>query len=267
MKIVLVLFAAAYLVVMLGFAEKQYNAVICSGMDIIIRDSLERGLVTPGDVKNIIRLEYPELAGMPITGVDASGIEESLNRFPAISGAQVYSNVQGRLIIELSQRMPVARVEDLDHQHYFLDAQGYVIPAVMDYSPHVLYINGYIPGKYRKAERILNGHDGTEDHTAAGGIAYDGEGLMAGLLKMAVFIHSDPFWKSQIVQLYVKRNGEFELIPRVGSQIILFGDADGIETKFFKLRTLYHEGFSHTGWNQYEMINLKYENQVICTKR
>ena len=90
---------------------------------------------------------------------------------------------------------------------------------------------------------------------------------MEDVLKMAVYIHEDPFWKSQIVQVYVRRNGEFELIPRVGSQIILFGNADRMETKFFKLKTLYREGFSHTGWNQYEIINLKYTSQVICTKK
>ena len=91
--------------------------------------------------------------------------------------------------------------------------------------------------------------------------------LMKDILKMATYINENPFWRSQIVQLYVRRNGELELIPRVGSQIIYFGSADRMENKFFKLKTLYQEGFAHTGWNQYEIINLKYTNQVICTKR
>jgi len=244
------MFVTIYLVVVLGFVEKQYDGVLCKGMDIIVSDSLERGLVTAEDVKNIVRLDHPKVAGMPVTSIDVSGIEESLNRFPAISNAQVYTDIQGHLMIELSQRIPVARIEDRDHQHYFLDAEGYVIPAVMEYSPHVLHINGEIPGKYRQATRITAGNK-----------------LMEDILKMSGYIHADPFWKSQVVQIYVHRNGEFELIPRVGAHIILFGSADRMETKFFKLKTLYTEGFSHTGWNQYEKINLKYLNQVICTKR
>jgi cell division protein FtsQ len=92
-------------------------------------------------------------------------------------------------------------------------------------------------------------------------------GVMGPLLEMADLIQSDPFWDSQIVQVYVNGKGEYELIPRVGSHIILLGTGEQIETKFFKLRTLYEEGFSRQGWNQYEIINLKYDKQVICTKR
>ena len=62
-------------------------------------------------------------------------------------------------------------------------------------------------------------------------------------------------------------NGEFELIPRVGAQVIEFGKAVDMEEKFEKLWILYNEGFHNTGWNQYERINLKYKNQAVCTKR
>ncbi len=260
MKIVLRILAAlligAYLVLVLGFAGKQYEGVLCRGMEIVILDSLERGLIHAGDIENMVRLDHPEVAGMPISDINMGGIEENLVNLPAISSAQVYADVRGHLIIEVTQRIPLARVEDRDHRKYYLDAQGYIIPAEMDYAPHVLHINGHIPGKYGKQSRIMPEKGG------------DGQGgLMEDLLKMVRFIQADPFWSSQIEQLYVNQKGEFELVPRVGAQIILFGGADRMETKFFKLETLYREGFSHTGWNNYEIINLKYNNQVICTKR
>ena len=255
-RILMVLFVTAYLVVVLGFVGKQYEGVHCRGMNVIVRDSLERGLVSAMDIMNLVRLDHPEVAGMPLTSVDTRSIEESLNGFPAISNAQVYTNIQGSLIIEVSQRIPMARIEDRNHQRYYLDREGYVIPATLDYAPHILYINGEIPGRYRKEVKIIQ--DGEPEGDTR---------IMEDILRMATFIYDDPFWKSQIVQVYVNRNGEFELVPRVGSQIILFGNGDQMETKFFKLKTLYREGFSYTGWNQYEIINLKYKNQVICTKR
>ena len=250
------LFIAAYLFVVLGFVGKQYNELLCKGMEVIIRDSIERGLVTSLDVKNLVRLEHSEVAGIPISSVDATGIEESLNGIPAISNAQVYTNIEGKLMIELSQRTPIARIEDSKHSKYYLDEDGYVIPATMDYTPHILHINGHIPGKYRNEKRIPA--DNTKSTEGS---------MMNDLIKIAGYINGSPLWKSQIVQVYVNEKGEFELIPRVGSQIILFGSADQIHAKFFKLETLYKEGFTHTGWNQYEIINLKYKNQVICTKR
>lgn len=255
-KILIALCLGAYLIVVLGFVGRQYEEVLCKGMDVIVCDSLERGLITARDVKSLVRLDHPEVAGIPITKVNAGGIEESLSHYPAISNAQVYTDIQGRLIIEITQRTPIARIEDRNHNHYYLDAEGYIIPANMDYTPHLLHINGEIPGIFRKKKKIIP-EKGTEKP----------EKLMEDLLKLAVYIHSDPFWKSQIVQVYVNGDGDFELIPRVGSHIIQFGKGEQMGNKFFKLKTLYREGFSHTGWNQYEVINLKYDNQVICTKR
>ena len=250
LKILLILILGTYLVIVLGFADRQYGGVICSGLEIVVKDSLERGLVSKEDVKNLVYLEHPKIAGVNISDIDMAGIEEDLNAFPAISDAQVYTNVGGKLMVELSQRNPVVRIEDRDHRDFYLDPEGYIIPATMDYTPHILFANGHIPGKYRKETLIPE-----EDR------------MMQDLLKISNYIHTHPFWSSQIVQVYVRQNGEFELIPRVGSQIILLGTAERMEYKFFKLETLYREGFSKTGWNQYEIINLKYNNQVICTKR
>jgi cell division protein FtsQ len=254
LRILTSLFIGAYLFVVLGFVGKQYDGLPCRGVEVIIRDSLDRGLVTKDDVLNMVLLEYPGLAGNFLSSIETTEIEESLDAVPAIFNAEVYANIEGKLIIELSQRMPLARIEDRDHVKYYLDAQGYVIPSNMDYTPHILHVNGEIPGTYRKEKQISPDDE-------------DGAELMGEILKLARYIHEHPLWKSQIVQVYVRENGEFELIPRVGSQIILFGNADELETKFLKLEILYREGFVHTGWNQYEIINLKYNNQVICTKR
>jgi cell division protein FtsQ len=183
-------------------------------------------------------------------------MEESLAKVPVIKSVQVYKTVEGRLVVELTQRTPVVRIEDAEHRRYFLDREGYVIPAQVGYAPHILPVNGAINGMYRKKQHVLLG-DSTES----------GYSMMKDILGLANFIAGDPFWNAQIVQVYVNRKGEFELIPRVGSQIILFGDGSRLEDKFFKLGTLYREGFRQKGWNQYEMINLTYHNQVICTKR
>ena len=75
------------------------------------------------------------------------------------------------------------------------------------------------------------------------------------------------FWNDQVVQIYVNALGEYELIPRVGAHHILLGSMDQWETKLKNLELLYDQGLSRYGWNTYQTINLKYTNQVICTKR
>jgi cell division protein FtsQ len=38
--------------------------------------------------------------------------------------------------------------------------------------------------------------------------------------------------------------------------------------KFEKLHTFYLQGLNTTGsWNKYSVINLKFKNQIVCTKK
>ncbi len=255
-NILLGIFIITYLLVVLGFVRDAHDGVLCNGIDVIIKDSLEHRFINESDVRNLIRLEHPKIAGTPLSGLDAAKMEESLRMVPVIKSAQVYKTVEGRLVIEVAQRTPVIRVEDRDHRQYFLDRDGNVIPASAGYAPHILLVNGEIDGAYRKQQNVLEG-----------GAASSGDSIMNDIIALANYIAADPFWNAQIVQVYVNREREFELVPRVGAQIILFGDGSRLEQKFFKLGTLYREGFRQKGWNHYEIINLKYNHQVICTKR
>jgi cell division protein FtsQ len=213
---------------------------------------MEHGFIHESDVRSLIRLEHPQIAGIPLSDIDAAQMEESLSQVPVIKSAQVYKTVEGRLVVELSQRTPVVRIQDRDQRQYFLDSEGNVIPSTGAYAPHVLLANGAIDETYRKKNNVLKGSP---------------DSIMRDIIELANFIAGDPFWDAQIEQIYVNRKKEFELIPRVGAQIILFGDRSRMEQKFFKLETLYREGFRQKGWNQYKIINLKYNHQVICTKR
>lgn len=245
-----------YMLLVLGFVKDAHDGVLCNGIDVVIKDSLDRHFINESDIRNLIRLEYPKVAGVPLSGLDAANMEESLSGIPVIKRAQVYKTVEGRLVIEVSQRIPVVRIEDRDHRPYFLDREGNVIPARAGYAPHVLLVNGEIDAGFRKMQNVLKR-----------GESSGGDNVMTEILALANFIADDPFWNAQILQVYVNRKKEFELIPRIGAQIIQFGDAGRLHQKFLKLETLYRDGFRQKGWNQYEIINLKYNNQVICTKR
>ena len=90
---------------------------------------------------------------------------------------------------------------------------------------------------------------------------------LAEIHRFCTYVSGHPFWSEQIVQLHVNRRGEYELIPRVGAHQILMGSMEEWKLKLRNLELLYSQGFSAYGWNSYRSINLKYTNQVICTKR
>jgi len=96
--------------------------------------------------------------------------------------------------------------------------------------------------------------------------AHPDAAILNDVYAMSKFIGQDDFWKAQFNQVYVTRDKEFELIPRVGDHQILLGDAENLDKKLTKLRLFYREGLDKTGWNEYKTLNLKYTNQVVCTK-
>jgi cell division protein FtsQ len=83
---------------------------------------------------------------------------------------------------------------------------------------------------------------------------------------LSSFIEKDSFWSSNIEQIYVNESQELELVPRIGSHIILMGDTTNMKDKFDRLMVFYKEGLSKTGWNNYKVINVKFRNQVVCSK-
>jgi len=84
---------------------------------------------------------------------------------------------------------------------------------------------------------------------------------------LAQFIYNDELWRAQIAQVYVDNPNNIELIPRVGPHTIILGSADNFEHKLAKLRIFYQTALPEEGWNKYKQINLKYSNQIVCTKR
>jgi cell division protein FtsQ len=57
-----------------------------------------------------------------------------------------------------------------------------------------------------------------------------------------------------------------ELTPTVGNHQIILGKIADYRENLNKLQLFYEKGLAEVGWNRYSVINLKYKNQVVCTK-
>ena len=90
--------------------------------------------------------------------------------------------------------------------------------------------------------------------------------ILFKIYSLAKFINKNKFLNTQIEQIYINKENGIELIPKVGKHLILFGDIDNMEEKFENLIAFYKKGLSKVGWDKYKKINLKYKNQVVCTK-
>ncbi len=251
--IILTISVLGYLIVILGFVSKEEKKVTCSRFRIIIHDSLDVQFVNSRMIRNVLLRGGNSLAGKSFDDISLQQIEDKIREIKYIKRAEVYTTVEGELVVDIYQRKPEVRIIDRSGQGYYFDREGYIIPLSPNYSPYVMVVNGAIGERYR---RVTNINELDPENN-----------LLADIYKLVKYIQADKFWEAQIVQIYVNGKGEFELIPRVGSHIIEFGKADNMEEKFEKLWILYNDGFYYKGWNQYDRINLKYKNQAICTKR
>lgn len=92
--------------------------------------------------------------------------------------------------------------------------------------------------------------------------------MLDDIYEMAGYITKDTVLNNLIQQLSINQDKEFEMYPSIGNHKIIFGDATDIAGKFEKLKLFYKEGLNKTdNWNKYTTINLKYRNQVVCTKK
>lgn len=193
--------------------------------------------------------------GVRLSEIDLNDLEQDLAGIPEIESAQVFRTIDGQLNIELIQRQPIVRVLHANGMSHYLDDKGKYMPLSPKYTARVLLVNGNInESTYRKGVSEM-------DQAARDTLMQD------EIYQLADYIYQKPFLRSQIVQVYLNEQKEFELIPRVGDHRIVFGDITDLERKFKKLEIFYKEGLPSVGWNSYDTINLKFRNQIVCTKK
>jgi len=237
---------AAWFVVVLGFISSESNQVLCNRMDVILSDTILHRFVTRADVRNMLEEDDFQLQGYPLDEINTRQLESILEQNAYIKNAEVSTDISGRLEVNVEQRIPLVRIMPYGKRGYYLDTEGKVLPLSDQYTPLVLLASGNIPFPEENSKE---------------------NNQLVEIFRFCTYLSDHPLWKEQIVQIYVNKSGEYELIPRVGAHHILMGGMEKWEIKLRNLELLYKQGLSRYGWNSYGTINLKYTNQVICTKR
>jgi cell division protein FtsQ len=257
-NILLWMFLGAYLVAILGFVEENRSKVVCSGLEVSIKNGETNKFLRKTDVTRVLDRYKLKMKGAPINEINTFAAEELINKNPAVCKTSAFTTIDGKFCVQVEQRRPILRVINKHLQQYYVDENAQIIPLQNQYSAFTLVANGNIEEPFQ-VSLSRNIFPTKKDTILMPNIIYD-------LYYLSKYIDNDDFWRSQIEQVYVNSHHEMELIPRVGSHIILFGRASDIDEKFKKLKSIYRT-FNQIGWNQYRIINLKYKNQIVCTKR
>ena len=234
------------LVVLMSFIEFKKSGVFCKAVKIYIPGN--QYFIDKEEVDNIINVHKHQLVGRNMESINLHDLEKRLKANPFIESAKVYADMDGIIKVEISQREPVMRVMNQAGQDFYIDQHGLKIPMSSNFTAKVLVANGYIDEAFGNKLDTLHTEIATE------------------LYKTAQFINKDSLWSAQITQLYVTQDHEIELIPRIGTNRILLGNADSLENKFHNLLVFYKQALPQVGWDRYKLINIKFANQVVGVK-
>ena len=248
-----------YLAIMLPLIGAKKQDLKCESINVRILDETSNFFIEEGDVLSMLRDKGEQIITSEINTIDVNKMEEFLLLHPSVKEANVHRTLQGEIEIKITQRNPILRIINKNRESFYVDEEDKIMPLSNKYTAHVLIASGNIDLNYTKllaAQKAKIGDKSVDNSNR----------LLLDLYKLASYIYHDKFWRAQIEQIYVK-NGNYELIPRVGTHLIELGNIDNYSSKFRNLKALYTQGLPKAGWNNYKKINLKYDNQVICTKR
>ena len=234
------------LITLMSFIEIKKAEVVCKDVKIYIPGN--QYFIDKQQVEGILRFNSNTLIGKKLDNIDIHDLEKRLKANPFVEGARVYMDMDGIVWIEVDQRQPIMRIMNQFDQDFYVDEHGLKLPMSDNFTANVLAANGYIDERF-------SGKVDTLKTT-----------LAKDIFKTISFIRKDSLWDAQIAQVYVNQSHEIELIPRVGNQRILLGNADSLETKFHNLLVFYKQALPQVGWDAYKTINIKYANQIVGIK-
>ncbi len=246
--------------VLLGFANAHTESVRYEKLVVNIDNAEGNFFVSREDIEQAVQnLGYAEGETF-IKEIDVRAVERYFDNYPSIRKSEVYVSYAGQLNVDIEQRMPIVRVFASNGDSYYIDDEGYLMPLSDAFTSRVMVSNGLIHAPYGQWYNACLSCEENETVSAERDVLRD-------VYFIARAVSKNPFWKAQIAQVYLNAQDDFELIPKVGKHRIILGSANRIEQKLEKLSAFYNRGLSKTGWNEYETINLKFDNQVVCTKK
>ena len=223
---------------------------VCIGVEVTILDSTINRFVSKEEVKGIIASSDLRVTDKKIKEINPYQLEQLLNRRSAIKFSDVAIDREGVLHVEITQRRPLLRIQG-DEGGFYVDESCYLFPLVKSFTSYVPVVTGEIPLSLKAGQR--------------GKVDAEGEKWLSTVLNFGEYLRNHEFWNSQVQQIDILPNGDIALYMRVGDQTIIFGELSDCEEKFKKLEAFYKNVVPIHGWNKYSEINLKYDDQVICT--
>lgn len=250
-KVMLVTFSVAgviaFFVLLTSAAEKQ-KTLPCNGA--LVHIDYESGLSFMNEKEVIDKIQFvckDSVQKLKAFNLNIQNIETALKQMPYVDSAEVFLNQKQVLNVVIKQKRPIIRIINNNGVSYYLSDKNQVMPLCSNFTARVPIALGEVMGNgFEKRDSMVQ----------------------QGLFKLTTTLNKDTFLSALIDQFVVDSNGEVTLIPLSGEHTVLFGFAQqNTQEKLKRLNIFYKEILPRVGWNVYEKLNVKFDNQMVCVKR
>lgn len=230
-KLVLLLFVTVFLY---AFASHRNNERMVPDVRVQFEDE-STPFVTRAAVNKLLIQNEVALTKTTKEKLALKEMETQVNSHPIIKRTQVYVGMNGLLGVDIEQRRPIARLNG--KKSFYIDNDGKKMPLSTNFSARVPLVEGVE------------------------------EGDIDDVYELIKFINEDSFLEKHIVGLKKQLDGDYVLMPRTLNYKLILGKVEKLSLKFNNYKAFYKKAENDKTLKDYSLITLKYDNQVVCTKR
>lgn len=230
------IFLIAFVLFLYGFSNQRNNAQKITSVEVKFKQG-DNLFMSYEMVNNLLIQNGRGVKNQAKSLIDLNSLEKQVLSHPMVEDATAFLTVDGLLKVSVKQRTPIGRINTV-YDSYYIDKQGGTMPLSVNYSAHVPIVTGF----------------------------YKDEN-MDDLYELLKLIIGDEFLQKQIVGVHKYAEKEYKLLTRIGGHEIDLGKIKDLKTKFKNLKAFYNYTMANKTIESYSEINLKYNNQVVCTKK
>ena len=178
---------------LIAFTERKQGGEICRDVVVEIENIHENHFLDEADIMQLVEGSGQPIKGIGISRIKLKEIERKLKFDKHILDAELFGDLKGNLIVKVELRRPIARIVQNDAPDAYIAEDGVIMPVSEKYTSRVLLISGEV--KHLLESEDLNTTE---------------EGKQ--LLQMIKYINADRFWKAQVAQLDIEKNGKINIL-------------------------------------------------------
>jgi len=168
--------------------------------------------------------------------LDLNKLEKSINEHDMVEKSEVFVSIDGVLKAVVKQKTPIARIFD-EGDSFYIDSEGNRMPLSEINTARVPLVSGAIK-----------------------------EADSKDLYELLKLVYNDDFLKKNIIGIEVLHGGSLKMANRNFNYVINFGKTKNVEKKFDNYKAFFQKAVQDSTISKYKEINLKFTQQVVCTK-